>query len=269
VIRSVFNADGNEERALAALHFILDELKLNEKARNDRWDRYKQNITAETLETLDKEIFGEQEDGGSVIFYDAFIQPNFSQSIHFLTNDFLTPHRNPLKNPIPLMFLKILPNIAFQFDFNFSNYSPNGVMPSEDLREMFKQIILTLGLGAKTNVGYGQFSLSAMIESADGDSEQLQPENAERIIDKLTVASEDLQQKLISGSEWDAEIVEIDKKKRAIILLSAQGEEVKMKKKADRIKKGEEAKVGLKLRIKFNADYNPNEPNFSIIEIIE
>ncbi len=86
------------------------------------------------------------------VFFDALIvEPNSKGKI--FGEDSITPHgKDPLKNPIPLLFLKILPNVTFQFDFELKN----GIITGEQKRLLFKQILLDFGIGAKTNVGYGQ-----------------------------------------------------------------------------------------------------------------
>ena len=79
----------------------------------------------------------------------------------FLDNDFITPHENPLKNPVPLQFLKVLPGVTFRFDFKLNDIideNGNKILTAEEKKELFRLILLDLGIGAKTNVGYGQFT---------------------------------------------------------------------------------------------------------------
>ncbi len=84
------------------------------------------------------------------IFFDAF---PVSQGHKFLGSDFITPHKDPLKNPVPLQFMKVMPGV--EFEFRFKLVESNG-MSAEIKLELFRQILLDLGIGAKTNVGYGQ-----------------------------------------------------------------------------------------------------------------
>jgi len=72
----------------------------------------------------------------------------------FLGTDYITPHSNPLKNPIPIKFLKILPNVKIKFQFDLKD----NLISKELKKELFKKILLDFGIGAKTNVGYGQFT---------------------------------------------------------------------------------------------------------------
>ncbi len=85
------------------------------------------------------------------IFHDAF--PISSEKSLF-GSDYITHHENPLKNPNPVQFLRVQPEVTYQFQFDLK---PTNGLKAEQKLELFKQIILDLGLGAKTNVGYGQF----------------------------------------------------------------------------------------------------------------
>ena len=101
------------------------------------------------INELEKEIF----DNGD-IFFDAEIieSDNFNK---ILADDYLAPHGdNPFKNPIPLRFIKVLPNIIFRFDFELFD----GIISKESKSKLFQNILEDLGLGAKTNVGYGKFN---------------------------------------------------------------------------------------------------------------
>lgn len=99
-------------------------------------------------------------DGGKLpmyqrdIFFDAFPIHSANQGNIFIGNDYITPHDHPLKNPNPIQFLKVLPGVSFRFDFKLTD----SIMPENLKLEVFRQILLDLGAGAKTNVGYGQFT---------------------------------------------------------------------------------------------------------------
>ncbi len=76
--------------------------------------------------------------------------------------DFITPHKSPFSDPVPIQFMKILPkvHVLFQFDLKDTVLSvgENEIRITADKKlALFKAIILHLGVGAKTNVGYGQF----------------------------------------------------------------------------------------------------------------
>lgn len=87
------------------------------------------------------------------IFHDVYFYEGNKEGI-FLGTDYITPHSNPLKNPIPIKFLKILPNVKIKFQFDLKD----NLISKELKKELFKKILLDFGIGAKTNVGYGQFT---------------------------------------------------------------------------------------------------------------
>ncbi len=101
------------------------------------------------------------------IFLDAIIV-KAGKNDWILGIDSITPHikdnmtyeQAMLKNPVPIPFLKILPNVKWKFHFDLKG----NLLTKSQKRELFKQILLTLGIGAKTNVGYGQFSETPMQE---------------------------------------------------------------------------------------------------------
>lgn len=98
------------------------------------------------------------------LFFDAYIVKGTTaeprQNLIFGTDN-ITPHvkeemsyeESMLKNPVPLSFLKILPDVVFHFPF----YLTDGeILKKEEKEKLFKLILLDIGIGAKTNVGYGQ-----------------------------------------------------------------------------------------------------------------
>ncbi|EXZ21937.1 CRISPR-associated ramp, Cmr6 family domain protein, partial [Bacteroides fragilis str. S13 L11] len=98
-----------------------------------------------------------------------------------LSDDYITPHgENPLKDPKPILFLKIRPDVTINFyfklctthlykekvcsskqieeikkqnDFSSSDYK---MITAHQKRNLFEKILLCIGIGAKTNIGYGQ-----------------------------------------------------------------------------------------------------------------
>lgn len=92
------------------------------------------------------------------IFFDAVIvEPNIKGKI--LASDSLAPHKNkPLKDPIPISFLKIASGVSLEFRFKLSDSIIGGIrITADEKKAVFKKILRDLGIGAKTNVGYGQF----------------------------------------------------------------------------------------------------------------
>jgi CRISPR-associated protein Cmr6 len=129
------------------------------------------------IKALEKEIF----DNGDV-FFDATIISNGK----ILGDDFITPHGdNPLKNPTPLRFIKVLPNVEFRFDFELRD----GILSRSEKESLFRKILSDLGLGAKTNVGYGKFSdFTAIAKTKEeiAQEEALKAKQEEERLNKLS-----------------------------------------------------------------------------------
>jgi CRISPR-associated protein Cmr6 len=88
------------------------------------------------------------------IFHDAIPVRSEHTDNRVLDTDSITPHGdNPLKNPTPLLFLKVLPNVVYRFNFDLKD---RGNISKDKKSLLLQKILLTLGIGAKTNVGYGQ-----------------------------------------------------------------------------------------------------------------
>ena len=89
------------------------------------------------------------------VFFDAYpCQTTHSNNKEkFLGQDSITPHAHPLKEPIPLRMLKILPNVKIKFQFRFNDLG----LSAEDKKILFQYLIMNYGAGAKTNSGFGQF----------------------------------------------------------------------------------------------------------------
>ena len=89
------------------------------------------------------------------IFFDAVLEKADKKG-RILCSDSITPHlQGPLKNPIPITFLKIAPGCTLEFRFKLVN-SKIGDFKKEEKLKIFQEILTTVGIGAKTNVGYGQ-----------------------------------------------------------------------------------------------------------------
>jgi len=100
------------------------------------------------------------------LFFDAFISANTNDNDFFMADDYITSHQNwtkpemsPFQNPNPVRFLKVRSGVVFSFGFRLTETKLNEklVFSAELKRELFRKILLDLGIGAKTNVGYGQF----------------------------------------------------------------------------------------------------------------
>lgn len=95
------------------------------------------------------------------IFFDAVLV-NADEQGRILCSDSITPHGdNPLKNPIPITFLKIAPGCKLEFRFKLVDTvivkdDKALILTAAQKLGIFKTILTTVGIGAKTNVGYGQ-----------------------------------------------------------------------------------------------------------------
>lgn len=94
---------------------------------------------------------------GCDIFFDAL--PTKPGKHGLLGLDYITPHNDEFSNPTPILFMRIEPGVSFCFSFRLSDYKDgeNVLVDKNAKRELFKAILLDIGIGAKTNVGYGQF----------------------------------------------------------------------------------------------------------------
>lgn len=97
------------------------------------------------------------------IFFDAVIvEASKKGNGPILCSDSITPHgNNPLKNPIPITFLKIASGCKLEFRFKLVDTvivkdGKTLTLTANQKLDIFKDILTTVGIGAKTNVGYGQ-----------------------------------------------------------------------------------------------------------------
>lgn len=110
-------------------------------------------FTISEIKELLLNIF-EEGKGKRDIFFDAII---ISENIDIIGEDYTTPHRNELSNPIPLKMIRVLPDVIFQFNFDLQDtkLKNNKILTKDEKIQLFKKILLEFGVGAKTNVGYG------------------------------------------------------------------------------------------------------------------
>jgi CRISPR-associated protein Cmr6 len=106
------------------------------------------------------------------IFHDAVpvdasrVRIGAKQTCTYLASDFITPHKShkedipdALVNPIPIGFVKVLPGVEYRFQFDLQPYLKAGVelVSTQQMLMIFQEILKDYGVGAKSNVGYGQF----------------------------------------------------------------------------------------------------------------
>lgn len=136
-------------------------------------------VDPKVLNEIKQVIFGDEDNPGKDVFLDAVLNIDKARVSEFLSHDFITPHHdNPLKNPIPIQFLKVKPEVAFEFRFKLGSdrVQDNELWNDELKTKLFKQILMEMGIGAKTNVGYGQLTDELKPQSSSYLNEQVEPE---------------------------------------------------------------------------------------------
>lgn len=120
------------------------------------------NFTTDEIHQLRDEIFeGKYSENESIPIYkrDIFLGAEICgvkrESRKILGDDYITPHKEETKNPNPLKFLKVLPGVIFKFSFDLKDSQK---ITKEQKLVLFEKIILDLGVGSKTNIGYGSFT---------------------------------------------------------------------------------------------------------------
>ncbi len=121
----------------------------------------KENVNVEALES---NIFEGDKDGTNKrdLFFDSYAQA-IQDNRCLMELDFITPHQGITKAPNPINMIKVRPNIPFCFQFVLHDYKDemgNVIVSGEEKRKLFQSIILDMGVGAKTNVGFGKFGLT-------------------------------------------------------------------------------------------------------------
>lgn len=108
------------------------------------------DLTKDEVAVLENDIFDNND-----VFLDAVIYWGDKYG-NILSTDFITPHKSPIKNPIPIRILKINPGVKLEFRFILHDHAVSDkVLTGNDLNKVFTVMLSLFGVGAKTNVGYG------------------------------------------------------------------------------------------------------------------
>ena len=109
----------------------------------------------EAIRELTASIFDGQD-----IFFDA-VPCKGDAGGHLVGSDYITPHGTDItKNPVPLLMLRILPQVIFEFRFRLQDSkTPSLTLSADDKMKLFIRLLEIFGIGAKTNVGYGTLQL--------------------------------------------------------------------------------------------------------------
>lgn len=95
---------------------------------------------------------------GKDVFIGGF--PVIEEKVPLLDSEYITPHKDLFKNPIPLSLLKIRPGVTFEFVFLLHDYADGqgtALLSAGQKERLYKSLLELGGIGAKTNVGFGQF----------------------------------------------------------------------------------------------------------------
>jgi CRISPR-associated protein Cmr6 len=210
------------------------------------------------------------------LFFDAFVESAVNDDDEptkdrIFGTDSITPHGdNPLRNPNPLLFLKVLPGTTWRFCFDLKNGLHLKAVQKE---ELFKQIILTIGIGAKTNVGYGQFDEDVndhtSLDETSDEINSLPDEKTPDLPKKPEFKYNSLSEEKVSlkaipflkkGKKFQAEMVgQTDKYN--LYRFNAGYEECVLKKVTTQ---NPDVKIGDSVTIRFVLDYTKENPNFKI-----
>lgn len=127
------------------------------------------NLTDQDVNELKNQIF----EGNRDVFYDAVIRAG-DEKQRILGEDYITPHGNDeTKSPNPLLMLKILPDVKFEFRFRLtdSKVSEECIISAAVKAKLFMELLAIFGIGAKTHVGYG------ILECSNSDGADAAVEN--------------------------------------------------------------------------------------------
>lgn len=134
--------------------------KLEEVTGDARWAE----MSNATLKKIENEMFGDKQNPNTAkqdVFF-AAIPVKAGARSRLLGEDFVTSHKGDtceldgLVEPNPVRMLKVLPGVVFAFRFQCLLNEIDGYCMTPELKmNLFAGILEDLGIGAKTNTGYG------------------------------------------------------------------------------------------------------------------
>lgn len=186
------------------------------------------------------------------IFYDAMpISGNNNNKLFGM--DAIAKHSKLTKNPVPINFFTILPEVAFKFNFDLKNGEH---LTSQNKMKLFQKILLVNGIGAKANVGYGQLVLKNKNLPTSINFLKLQDSDSFDI---------SILRYLKKGGNFSGKILRVEEGV-ATILINIQGSVSTIYRKSDKIKGYFVGASDIKIQI--NADYDLKKLNCKI-QVIE
>lgn len=168
------------------------------------------------VDTLAEEIFEGKQAGEAMSIYtrDKFYEARILKtSGSILQADYITPHKEALKNPVPLKIIKIAGGTSFEFSFDLHDSEIEGIKVTADEKlTLFFQLLQFHGLGAKTNVGYGQFeekSVEKFVTEIRMKQEFLHEQEEKETKEKDALAKEKALQDALSSADTNVKKIEL------------------------------------------------------------
>lgn len=121
------------------LEWLKDEVKLENFSGN--------------IDELINELFGSSKNT-NVNKRDVFFDAVITSSGKIFEDDFITPHKNEYSGVNPIRILKIKEGVEITFRFLIRKNDILGIK-ADDRKYLYVNILKELGVGAKTNTGYG------------------------------------------------------------------------------------------------------------------
>jgi CRISPR-associated protein Cmr6 len=98
------------------------------------------------VRSLESEIFD-----GHDVFFDAVVYDS-NEYGQLIGPEYITPHSCPTDNPVPISMVKVMPGVRFKFRFRLWDSTH---LTAEKKQKLFADLLCILGIGAKTNIGFG------------------------------------------------------------------------------------------------------------------
>jgi CRISPR-associated protein Cmr6 len=171
-----------EANVLSQLENVL-ELPLDSEARGKAFDKLDEILTLAGRKPLDRRhldeflmkqpfhlAFGSQEAAGVVVFHDAVVAGIPKDGLYDV--DVMTPHFPEYyssqgatppadnQNPIPIQYLTVAKEVTFHFAVGLRSSLDEGLEVAQSFAHAaLKRGLRELGVGSKTNAGYGYFRI--------------------------------------------------------------------------------------------------------------
>lgn len=177
-----------------------------------------------------KDLFGDTTISSAFVFHDAWYDPDTVGGYPF-HRDVVTTHHpdyyqtqgskwpTDFDDPVPVPFLVVKPGACFYFLFEMPNASPQWAAFVESLLKWGGE---NLGIGAKTNAGYGRFEVERIGGSKTSSEEELEEwKDVEISVNPSTLEAE------VKASTYGSAVTHANDKKKIESLLRPHKEELK------------------------------------------